>query len=135
MIITGSCLCKKIAFEILPPLSEFTHCYCKRCRKASGAGRSSVLIIPARQLRWIKGARHVRRWDLATASSFATSFCYQCGCPSPRLTRAGEHAVVPAGSLDKPLPISPKNHEHWDSRANWICLDESHLPVHDHASP
>lgn len=131
MKFSGGCLCGEIELEISAPFSEFTHCYCKRCRKATGAGRSSVLIAPSSQLRWIRGASKIKRWDLPTASSFATSFCPECGSPLPRLTRDGEAAVVPAGSLDSDLPLSPECHENFASKANWVCLDETRLTVYD----
>ncbi len=134
MKLNGSCLCGEIKFEISAPFDEFSLCYCKRCRKATGTGRSSVLISSPSQLRWTKGEGKIKRWDLPTASSFATSFCSECGCPLPRLTRNGEFAVIPAGSIDSDLPVTPKCHEHYESKANWVCLDETHLPVFDGGS-
>jgi hypothetical protein len=135
MNLSGSCICGNITFEIVPPFDTFTHCYCQRCRKASGAGRTSVLVTAPDQLVWTRGAETLRRWDLEQASSFATSFCPQCGSPLPRLTRSGDHALIPAGALDSPLPLLPQAHEHWASRANWICLDETGVPVFDHDLP
>jgi len=135
MAISGGCLCGAVAFEVEPPFDAFTHCYCERCRRASGAGRASVLITEATQLHWTRGDADRRRWDLPSASSFATSFCTTCGCHLPRLTRDGRHAVIPAGSLNGPPPITPQCHEHWASRAQWVCLDESELPVFDGDAP
>ena len=131
MKLYGSCLCGEIEYEITTPFSEFTHCYCKRCRKATGTGRSSVLIASPDQLRWTKGENKLKCWDLPTASSFSTSFCSDCGCPLPRLTRNGEFAVIPAGSMDSDLPVHPECHEQYASKANWVCSDDPHLPVHN----
>ncbi|OED44658.1 hypothetical protein AB833_01220 [Chromatiales bacterium (ex Bugula neritina AB1)] len=131
MNLHGSCLCGEIEFEVKTPI-YFNHCYCGRCRKASGSGRASVLVTRPEHLRWTKGEALLKRWDLPSASSFATSFCSQCGCAQPRLTRAGDFAVIPAGSLDDALPIKPECHEHFASRAEWIVLDESNLAIHDH---
>jgi len=131
MKFNGSCRCGEIEFETSAPFSEFIHGYCKRRRKATGAGRSSILITPSSQLRWIRSAAKIKRWVLPTASSFATSLCPECGSPLPRLTRDGEAAVIAAGSIDSDLPMSPECHEIFASKANWVCLDETRLTVYD----
>ncbi len=130
MKVTGSCLCGEIEFEVVTPLSEFGHCYCKRCQKATGTGRSSVLVASPNQLIWTKGQEKIKRWDMPSALSFTTSFCSVCGSPLPRLTRSSDFAVIPAGSIDSDLPISPSFHEHLASKANWVCIDETHLEMH-----
>ena len=130
MKISGSCLCGEIKFELKGSLSDFGHCYCGRCRKATGSGRSSVFVAQREDLTWTKGGERVKRWDLPSASSFATSFCPNCGGHLPRLTRNGEFAVIPAGSIDDDLPINPECHEHFASKANWIVLDETDLPIY-----
>jgi hypothetical protein len=134
MKLSGSCLCGAIECEMTAPFNQFTHCYCKLCRKATGSGRSSALIASPSQLRWTKGKDKVKRWDMPTASRFATSFCSECGCPLPRLTRNGGFAVISAGSINSDLSINPECHEHYASKANWVCLDETHLPVYDGGS-
>ena len=32
----GSCLCKSVRYEVSTPFARFGHCYCSRCRKATG---------------------------------------------------------------------------------------------------
>ena len=135
MKIKGGCLCGTITFEINPTFLTYTHCNCKRCRKASGSGRASVLISFAHQLNWLDGADYIKRWDLPTAASFATSFCSNCGSHLPRLTRDKKYAVIPAGALDSDPLVLPECHEHWASRADWIRLDELCLPVYDQHAP
>ncbi|MFT5196417.1 MAG: hypothetical protein ACI9EW_003416 [Cellvibrionaceae bacterium] len=131
MKLNGSCLCGEIKFELRLPFTAFGHCYCSRCRKATGAGRASVFIAKPENLQWTKGEEKLNRWDLPSASSFATSFCSQCGSHLPRLTRSGEYAVIPAGSIDDDLPIQPECHENFSSKANWVDLDETNLPIYN----
>ncbi len=133
--IVGGCLCGQITFEIAPPFEQFGHCYCSRCRKSSGSGRSSVFLVSPQNLNWTKGGEKVRRWDLPAADSFATSFCVECGCQLPRLTRDKSIAVIPAGSLSEPLPVLPGHHEHWGAKANWVVLDETELPIYYNEVP
>lgn len=127
----GSCLCGAVRYEVETPFARFAHCYCSRCRKTSGAGRSSNLVVAPGQLHWISGSELVRRYDLPSAQSFATAVCGRCGGPVPHLTRSGREAIVPAGSLDDEPPEGPALHAHWASRADWVADDESHLPRWD----
>ncbi len=116
----GSCLCGAVAFRVDPPFDYFGHCYCSRCRKKTGTARATALKVGAKQFGWTKGNDHVRRWDMPEARSFATSVCATCGSNLPHLTRSGREAIVPAGSLDSEIPMSPTSHDLWESRANWV---------------
>jgi hypothetical protein len=126
-VLRGNCLCGAVAYEFEPPFIRFTHCYCFRCRKASGAARSSNLAVAPSQFRWVSGSESVSRFDLPSARSFATAVCRNCGCPVPHATRSGREIIVPAGSLDTEPPHGPTYHDHWSSRAAWVSDDE-HLP-------
>lgn len=127
--LTGSCLCGAVAYEITPPVDDFVHCYCRRCRKATGTARASNLLIQPDRFRWTKGEKHLRRYDLPEARSFSTISCEVCNAPLPHATRSGKLVIVPAGSLDQEPPISPRAHMHWDSRAAWCRVDESDIPT------
>ncbi|MCZ6856125.1 MAG: GFA family protein [Gammaproteobacteria bacterium] len=116
----GSCLCGAVAFRVVPPFDYFGHCHCSRCRKKTGTARATALKVDAAQLKWTKGQERVRRWDMPEARSFATSVCAICGANLPHLTRSGREAIIPAGSLDSDIPMSPTTNEHWESRANWV---------------
>ncbi|WP_438269777.1 GFA family protein [Neptunomonas phycophila] len=36
-MITGSCLCGKVSYEISGEVGDIVHCHCVTCRKAHGA--------------------------------------------------------------------------------------------------
>ncbi len=127
-VLRGSCLCGAVVYELEPPLIRFTYCYCSRCRKASGAARSSNLAVAPSQFRWVSGAESISRYDLPSARSFATAVCRNCGCSVPHGTRSGREIIVPAGSLDTEPPHGPSYHDHWSSRAAWASDDEADLP-------
>jgi hypothetical protein len=124
----GRCLCGEVSFEIEPPLDRFVHCYCSRCRKATGTGRASNLVLQPGQLRWLSGETQIARFDLPEARSFATSFCRRCGSPLPHPTRSGREVIVPAGALDDAPPHGPTRRAHWDSRAAWVAESDCDLP-------
>lgn len=128
MIVAGSCLCGKIAYEVRGPFSHFVHCHCSRCRKASGSSHATNAVVPPDALRWIRGEADVMRFDLPEASSFATAFCRHCGSQLPHATRSGRAVIVPAGSFDADPGERPTRHAFWSSRAPWTDLPDD-LPT------
>lgn len=126
-VLRGSCLCKAVRYEVRPPFLRFAHCYCSRCRKATGGVRATDIAVQPDQFRWISGEELISRYDLPEASSFAAAICTRCNCPVPRLTRDRERVIVPAGMLDDEPGTKPSAHMHWGSRVGWAAIDESHL--------
>ncbi|MFZ1887068.1 MAG: GFA family protein [Candidatus Binataceae bacterium] len=120
----GSCLCGAVTYRVSGPFLNFVHCHCSRCRKATGSAHASNLLVVPEQFAWSSGQELVVRYDLATAHSFATTFCSRCGSPLPHFTRSGREVIVPAGSFDAEPPIHPRSHAHWSSRAAWSCSQE-----------
>lgn len=130
-VLRGSCLCKAVRYEVRPPFLRFYHCYCSRCRKATGGVRASNFAVTPDQFRWISGEEMVSRYDLPEARSFSTAICKRCNCPVPRPTRNREQVIVPAGTLDDEPPTGPSAHKHWGSRVAWAATDESNLPCEE----
>ena len=126
----GSCLCGEVTYEVDPPFNTMLHCHCSRCRKGTGTGHATNLIADPNHFRWLTGADAIARYDLPAAKSFSKWFCRRCGCPVPRLRRAGDLMVIPAGSLDSDPPCKPDGHIFWGSRAAWGC-DSGGLPTYD----
>lgn len=121
-VLKGSCLCGEVKFEVRAPFLRFTHCYCSRCRKATGSSHATNLYVAPDRFSWISGQESVARFDLPSAMSFATTFCKRCGGPLPHHTRSGREVVVPAGSLDEEPSIKPQSNIFWGSRATWACV-------------
>ena len=132
--LSGGCLCGAVQYEVSGELVRFSHCHCSRCRKASGTGHGTNLIVRPASLRWIKGETLVRRYKLPQAERFATCFCTECGSPLPRVVPEMKLVLVPAGSLDGDPGVRPQAHIFWDSRAAWSCSDGG-LPVYAEYPP
>lgn len=127
-VLRGSCLRQGVRYEVRPPFNRFAHCYCSRCRKATGGVRSTILPSPD-QFRWLSGEELISRYDFPEARSFSTAICTRCNCPVPRPTRSREQMIVPAGTLDDDPGSKPSAHRYWNSRVTWAAVDESHLPI------
>ena len=120
----GSCLCGAIAYEVRPPFAFFKYCHCSRCRKNSGSAHAANLLVDAGQFAWTRGEGALRRYELAGARAFCTSFCTVCGSALPWPTRNGKWVLVPAGGLDDAPGVFPDKNVFWNSRAPWYVAAE-----------
>ena len=67
MIAKGSCLCKRVAYEVDLPFERFMYCHCSRCRKATGAAHAANGFVKPEAFRWTKGESEVQRYDIPEA--------------------------------------------------------------------
>ncbi|MGA7802355.1 MAG: GFA family protein [Gammaproteobacteria bacterium] len=117
----GSCLCGSIRYQITGEPARFYHCHCRRCRKATGTGHASNVLVKATDIDWIGGEELLRRYKVPEAERFSTQFCGNCGSLLPRTVPALGMVLIPAGSLDSDPGIEPMSHIFYDSRAQWSC--------------
>lgn len=128
--VTGSCLCHAIEYKVTGVPLRFSHCHCQRCRKATGTGHATNLILtPVTGIKWIKGEDLLVRYKVPEAERFYNCFCKQCGSPMPRTVPEINAVLIPAGSLDEDPSLIPEHHIFWDSRAHWSC-DSNGLPTY-----
>lgn len=120
-LFNGSCICGSITFEITGDARAFFHCHCGRCRKSSGTGHASNIIMKPDSARWTSGEHLISSFKVPDAERFRTVFCRQCGCPLPRIAPDLSIAVIPAGSLDSEPPLGPTDNIMINSKASWSC--------------
>jgi hypothetical protein len=118
---TGSCLCGSVKYEITGEPKRFFHCHCSRCRKATGTGHASNILVKPQSARWTVGEELLRSYKVPEAKRFTRFFCGNCGSSLPRVAPDLSVAVIPAGSLDCVPEIQPQGRIFWDSRAEWSC--------------
>ena len=126
--LAGSCLCGSVRYEISGNPRAFYHCHCRRCRKTTGTGHASNVILKPDAAKWLSGEELLESFKLPDAKRFRTVFCSKCGSPLPRIAPDLSLAVIPAGSLDESPAIDPTARIFWESRADWSC-DASEIPV------
>ncbi|MHB1083401.1 MAG: GFA family protein [Thiobacillus sp.] len=125
--LTGSCLCGAVHYEVTGEPKMFYHCHCSRCRKSTGTGHATNLMLTNAQLVFTQGESHLKRHKVPEAERFTRQFCDQCGSPVARFVPEIDAVVVPAGSLDSEIAIKPQARIFWDSRVAWSC-DNTTLP-------
>lgn len=119
--LSGSCLCGSIAYEIRGEATQFNHCHCQRCRKATGTGHATNIIVRPDSVEWTSGESLLKRYKVPEAERFASVFCSVCGSYMPRVAPNNSIVVIPAGSLDVDPGIRPERRIFQDSRADWSC--------------
>lgn len=134
MHLHGSCLCGEVEYEVTGEAIRFYKCHCQRCRKATGTGHATNLFIKADKITWLKGEERVAAYKVPEAERFTNSFCRQCGSRMPRFVPELNVVMLPAGSLDNDLPISPEANIFWGSRASWTCT-AGDVPVYEEYVP
>ena len=118
----GGCLCGAVKYRVTGDPTRFYHCHCSRCRKSSGTGHASNVMMTNATLVFTQGESLLKRFKVPDSERFSRQFCSECGSPVAR--------VVPelnAGSLDDAIPIKPQARIYWDSRTDWSC-DGDTLP-------
>ncbi len=123
----GSCLCGAVHYEVTGDPQRFYHCHCSRCRKASGTGHATNLMMTNAKLVFTAGESLVKSYKLPEAKRFTRQFCGNCGSSVARNVPEIGAVVIPAGSLDDETPIKPQARIFWDSRTDWSC-DGDALP-------
>jgi hypothetical protein len=127
--LTGSCLCCSVRYEISGELKRFYHCHRQRCRKATGTGHTSNILLKPDSVRWSRGEDGLKSFGPPDAERFTSTFCSLCGSPMPRTLPELGIVVVPAGSLDNAPDVTPQARIFRDSRADWSC-EAGDLPLH-----
>ncbi len=125
--LSGTCLCGAVRYEITGRDGRFWHCHCRRCRKATGTGHASNVLLKPDKVEWTAGEELLKRYKVPEARAFATVFCSHCGSLMPRVAPDMSIAVVPAGTLDNDPGLRPEARIFQGSRAAWSC-DDSEVP-------
>ena len=123
MTISGGCLCGKVKYECAEE-SGGGHCHCIDCRKTSGTGHGSHMIVPESAFT-VSG--DMRYYDHPADSGNMVSrwFCPNCASPiySTNSGMAGL-VFVRASSLDDPNDFKPQMVVYTDRAASWDVMDE-----------
>jgi hypothetical protein len=131
-MLQGSCLCGGIRFEIDEPVAGISQCHCSLCRKVSGTGHNTTIVVTAEQLRWLAGEDLVRTF--ARPSGYGVSFCAVCGSPAPDPNAKRTRYGIPVGLIDGNPPLRVVEHIFVGSKAQWEAIADD-APQFDEFPP
>jgi hypothetical protein len=135
-MISGSCLCGGVKFEITRAIGPFELCHCSRCRKASGSAFDARLRMKRADLRLVQGRDLIETFELPVRESpppYRTHFCRRCGSPVPDPIGDTPWLEVPAGLLDDDPRLRPDKHIFVDFKSPWFKIMDD-LPQLDRAA-
>ncbi len=131
---TGGCLCGAVRYSCSAEPMMAGHCHCEDCRRSSGTGHCSHLIVPEAGVT-ITGV--TKGYDRPADSGHVVSrhFCPECGAPvfSRNSGMAGMVALR-ASSLDDLEVFKPQMHVYAARAASWDRPGEG-LPSFDTMPP
>ncbi len=129
--LTGGCLCGAVAYRLdYEPGDVADMCFCRECRKASGAGALPWVQVPPSRFAVTHGVAR----GFASSPGATRWFCPDCGTPLYMTDAQGRSVGVPLGTLDKPEAIRPTTQGWVCERVSWQGLDEA-LPGYEKAPP
>lgn len=132
-MISGSCLCGGVRFEIDRAVGPFEICHCHRCRKLSGAAALPMVQVLSSDFKLLSGHELIKSYDaplLYGPPPYRSSFCRECGSPVPPAHPEGDALEIPAGLLDSDPQIKPDKHIFVEFVAPWDEIRDG-LPQYD----
>jgi hypothetical protein len=121
----GGCLCGAVRYACTAEPAMAGHCQCIDCRKSSGTGHSSHMILPRAAVS-VSGA--VTHFDRAADSGNMVSraFCPTCGAPIYSLNSAAPDSIfLRASSLDDLEVFKPQVVVYASRGASWDRFEET----------
>ncbi len=124
----GGCLCGAVRYEIGVEPKTTAHCYCKDCRKASGTGHCTHVVV---QEEGFSISGEVAAYDRPADSGNVVRrhFCPKCGSAIYSMNSGMTGPVfVRASSLDDPNAVTPRASVYASRAPKWDPIDPS-LPA------
>ena len=123
-MISGSCLCGSVSFEVQGEVTDIYQCHCSVCRKALGSSGVSLLLGSGRDFKWHSGEENTQIFK--TPSGYQSVFCKTCGSHVPDPNPEKTTYWIPAGLLDDTAPhIKIGAHVFVESKAHWDVIGGS----------
>ncbi len=121
--VSGSCLCKGVAFRVELPSTWVAHCHCTMCRRAHGA--AFVTWVGMEEARCaVEDPEALVRW-YASSPGAERGFCSRCG--STMFFRSkrwpGELHIVLSNFAD-PVDRAPQAHVFYDTHVGWFDISD-----------
>jgi len=122
-MIRGSCLCKRVRFEIQGKPGPTSHCHCSMCRKATGAAFGTYAEVKIENLKIVSGAELIMRYR--SSPGVERTFCARCGSTLQFVSEKNPGKVeVALGTLDDDPGIPVLRHIFVASKAPWFEITD-----------
>jgi hypothetical protein len=118
-MLTGSCLCRRVRYQINGPIYRFVHCHCRTCRKVHGTVYGSSALVQNRNFQVVGGEDAVTRYESSPGK--LRCFCSVCG--THVFAQKADEIILRVGTLDADPGIRPEAHIWMGDKAPWyeVC--------------
>ena len=133
MLLSGSCLCGTIRYEIRGELGPIVMCHCIQCRKAQGSAFASNAAVKATDFVIVAGKDALAGYESSPGKK--RHFCRHCASPIISTRDAVPGVVrVRIGTLDSDICATPSAHIYVASKAAWLEIHDG-LPQYPGLEP
>jgi hypothetical protein len=131
-MLSGSCLCGAVRYEIAGELGPIGNCHCRTCRKAHAAAFATTARADRTAFRWSVGESVVASFESTPGKK--RFFCPRCGSHLIAAWDAAPHVIVRVGSLDTDPGRRPVVHIWTSQKAPWHEISDG-LPQLAESAP
>jgi hypothetical protein len=118
----GGCLCGAVRYESSADPMMMGHCHCGDCRKSSGSGHCSHLLVPEAAVT-VSGSLTSYDRPADSGNVVTRSFCGVCGAAVLSRNAASPGVVfLRASSLDDPEIFQPSVVVYASRAASWDAI-------------
>jgi len=123
--ITGGCQCGAVRYESTAEPIVGANCHCDNCKKFSGAGHASNMLVPVDGFT-VTGDMSSYEYKAESGNDMARYFCSTCGSPIYGTNSANTNVVVlRAGGFDDPGVFRAKVSLFTPRAAPWDHIDDN----------
>ena len=119
----GGCLCGSVRYESGADPVMAAHCHCVDCRKSSGTGHCTHLVVPKEAFS-VGGTVKLYDRPADSGNMVSRGFCPSCGSAVYSANSGMPDMVFPrASSLDDPEAAKPQMVVYASRAASWDYVD------------
>lgn len=122
-MLTGTCHCGAVEFEIAGEIRGFQHCHCDTCRRIHGTVYGSSAVTDRSAFRITQGAGAITEYESSPGKK--RCFCSRCGSPIYAYRDAEPRWVVlRMGTVDGDPGVRPTRHIWVSQKAPWYEIHD-----------
>lgn len=131
-MLSGSCLCGAVAYEVDSGAGSIMHCHCETCRKTHGSAFSSVMPVPRERFRFVRGEDLLSVFE-SSPGKFR-KFCSRCGSHIVAQRTDASVTLLRLGCLDTAVEADNACHIWRSDAASWYD-PKRQLPEYPESPP
>ncbi|HWX61512.1 GFA family protein [Bradyrhizobium sp.] len=116
-MLSGSCLCGRVAYEVDASPGPIVHCHCLPCRRTHGSAFSTVTNVPRDRFRWTRGEDLLK--GIESLPGKTRYFCSRCGSHIVAARESKDTVLLRMGCLDTAITERPTVHIWRSDAAVW----------------